>query len=74
MVRGFVGRRGIGVAINLHQHEAGEIVRLLHEIKACDSRLEHTGAGVGERGGFEGIEVFRLNVNVNMDDEHGSEM
>ena len=63
-----VRRRGLRSAIDLHQHKARRVILLLHEIKAGDARFLDALSRVGNRGLFEGLDVLRFYVNVNVND------
>ena len=67
-----MGSGGSGIAVGLDEEKAGRIVGLLDKIESCNARLAQACLRVCKRGGFEGIDVFRQNVNVNVDDKHGS--
>ena len=49
------------------------VILLLHDVEARNARFADAGLRVGERGGLEGFEVFWLNVNVDVDDQHGAD-
>ena len=72
MFRFLVRRRGVGVAIHLHEHEARRVILLLDDIEARHARLFQTFLRVGERGLFEGLKVFRFDMNVNVNHKHGA--
>ena len=68
VVRGFfVANRGIGVAIDLDQHELRAVGGVANHVEACDPGLPDAVAGIFERGGDEGIfgSGFNLNMNLN---------
>ena len=62
---------GLLRAVDLHQDEVGRVVVVLEDVEAGDARLLHAGGRVGEGGGFEGVDVGWIDVDVNVDDEHG---
>ena len=66
LVPGGVVRR----AINLDQDKVCRIIRLLDHIKARDAWLLDAVASVFDRRLAKGLHTFRLDVRVNMDDEH----
>ena len=70
MFRFLVGRRCGRVAIHFNQDESRWVILLLHDVKARDTRLSQALTSVCERGFFEGINRFRFNVDMNMNDEH----
>lgn len=71
-MRGFLvrGRSG-GVPVDFHQDKTGGIVCLLADIEPGDARLSNAGGGIGDRGGFEGLDELGLYLHVNMNDQHG---
>ena len=71
VVRGLlVARRIVGRAIDLDEHEAVGIVRLLYHIEPCNARLLHTAARILDGGGLERLDKLRFHMDKNMDDEH----
>ena len=70
MRRQLVCHRSVGIAIDFHQHEARGVIGLLHDVEARHARLLAAGAGVGESGEFEGFNALRLDVDVNVDNQH----
>ena len=71
MFRLFVRRRGVGVAIHLHEDEVRRVILLLDDVEARHARLLPARARVGKRRLFEGLNVFRFDVNMNVDHKHG---
>lgn len=61
----------VGVAVDLDQHKAAWIVRLLNHVKPGDSRLLDTLPGVFQRSGDEGVNALGLDVDENVNDQHG---
>ena len=43
--------------------------RLLHEVEAGDAGFAPARVGIGDRGSFEGFDVFRFYLNLDVDDE-----
>lgn len=66
----FVSGRCVGRAIRFDEHEAGWIVLLLEDVEGRDARFFDTLASVCEGGIFKGFDVFRLQMNLNVNDEH----
>ena len=65
-----MGDRGGAVAVYFNQEETSGIVDLLDDVEARDAGLAHAGLRICEGGRFESLDVLRLNVNMNMNDEH----
>ena len=65
---------GGSIAIDFDEEKFRRVVRLLHDIKARDTGFQHTGAGVGERGGLEDFDAIRLHPDMDMDDKHDGEI
>jgi hypothetical protein len=63
--------RCLGGAIRFNKNETCWVVLLLTDIKTGDPRLLHAGLGIGERGGFKGVDELGLNLDVDVNDEHG---
>ena len=61
---------GVGIAIGFDQDEAGWVVGLLEAIEAGDARFLETFARVGEGGLLEGFDALRLDMDVNVNNEH----
>src|ERR1041385_5489431 len=71
VMRGFlVLRRGCDAAIDLHQNEAGRIIRLLDHVEADDARLLQAVARVFDGGCAEGLDGIRLDVDVYVNNQH----
>jgi hypothetical protein len=66
----FVSGGRIGSAISFDEHKTGWIILLLDDVKASDTGFLDALASVGKSGLFEGLDVFGLEMNVNVDDEH----
>ena len=67
-----VRRRGSGVAIHLHEHETRRVILLLDDIEARHARLFQAFTRVGKRRLFEGLNVFRFDMNMNVNHKHGA--
>jgi len=63
---------GFVSAIDLSQQEPGWVVGLLDHIEARDARFFHAVLRVLDAGCFEGLDGFRFDSNMNVNDEHGS--
>ena len=74
MSRFFVKAGVRGRAIYLGQHKASGVVLLLQHVEACNPRLQHTAAGIGERRPLKGLDVFRLDMDKNVNDMHGNSL
>jgi hypothetical protein len=67
----FVRDGGLLRAVDFHQDEVGGVGVVLKDVEAGDARLLHAGGRIGEGGGFEGVDVGGIDVDVDVDDEHG---
>jgi len=63
---------GLLRAVDFHQDEVGRVVIVLEDVEAGDARLLHAGGRVGDGGGFEGVDMGGVDVDVDVDDEHES--
>src|SRR5437899_7864947 len=63
-------RRRIGVAIDLDEHKPCRVVLLLDDIEPGDAGFADAVARIFERGLFEGLDAFRFNAHMNMDNKH----
>jgi hypothetical protein len=71
IVRSFFMRfGGRFVAIDLHQHEPGRIIRLLHDIKSSDSGLSNAIPRILNRRFNKISHGFGIHVDLDMDDKH----
>src|SRR5208282_5495961 len=70
MLRFLVRGGGLGVPINLHQHEPRRIVLLLQNVEAQDTRLQQTQARVEARRLRERLHRIRFDMNMNLDHKH----
>jgi hypothetical protein len=68
--RFFVGGRRFGSAISFDEHETGWIILLLEDVESRDAGFFEALASVGEGRLFEGFDVFGLQMNVDVNDEH----
>lgn len=69
---GFLVRDGgLLCAVDLHQGEVGRVGVVLKDVEAGDAGLLHAGGRIGDGGGFEGVDVGGIDVDVDVDDEHG---
>lgn len=59
-------RCGVGISINLDQHETRRVVLLLDDIEARDAWFFQARTRVGERGLIEGVNALRFDMNMNM--------
>ena len=57
-------------AVNLHQNKSGWIILLLQYVKSCDTRFLEAFACVGQGYTFEGFDRVRLDVNVDVNNQH----
>lgn len=71
MSRFLVSADCLGRAIHLDEYESGRVFDLLDDIKSRDAGLAKARGRIGHRCLFEGIEAFKFNVNLDVDDEHG---
>ena len=71
MGRFLVSGRGGGVAVDFDENEPGGVVGLLEHIETRDAGLATAGVCICERGSCECVDVFRFDVNMNVDGEHG---
>ena len=72
IVRGeLVGGLGFRSAVGFDEDETSGVVGLLDDIEAGDAGLAEAGGGVGEDGGFEGVDGFGADLDVDVNDEHG---
>ena len=62
---------GIRIVIHFHQHKARRVILLLDGIEARDARFFQALARIGERRLFEGCNTLRLDMNMNVNNEHG---
>lgn len=68
---GFLVRGGrLGRAISFDKHETGWVVLLLEDVEGRDAGFFDALASIGECRLFEGFEVFRLQMHLNVNDEH----
>src|SRR5437867_2798381 len=63
-------RRRVGVAIDLDEHKARQVVLLLDDIEPRYAGFADTVARIFKRGFFESLDAFRFDAHMNMDDEH----
>ena len=61
---------GIGIAINLHQHEARGFRRLAKDVEAGNSCFLHAVPGILQSGRDEGVFESGLHLNINVNDIH----
>ena len=66
----FVGEGIAGGAVDFNEEEVGGLIVLLEEVEAGDAGLMQAGAGVGDGGVFERLDVFGLDGDMDMNDEH----
>lgn len=66
-----MGRGRLGSAVDFGQQEARGIVELLQDVEGGDAGFLEAVAGVFEGGGAEGLDGFRSDVDMDLDDEHG---
>jgi len=65
-----VGGGRLRRAISFDEHKTSWIILLLENIEGRDARFFGALASVGESCLFEGFDVFRLQMNINVNDEH----
>lgn len=70
MGRFLVGGGCSGIPVDLHKNESHWIVCLLNDVEAGDPRLADAPAGVFDGGGFEGLDVVRLYMDMDVGDKH----
>src|ERR1019366_323426 len=71
VVRGPLMLRGcFGVSIDLDQHKARRLVRLLQDVETRNARLLHAVAGVFQGGPPERFDVLGFDVNEDVYDDH----
>jgi hypothetical protein len=63
---------GGSISINLDKEKFGRVVGLLKDIKFQNARLLPARVDVDKRGGLERLDGLRLDVNMNMDNQHDS--
>ena len=63
---------GLVAAINLDQQEAGGVIGLLHQVKPGNARLLHAVARILEAGFLKGVNEFRFDSRMHVNDKHGS--
>ena len=68
-MRGVSGGRAVG----FEEQETARIFEVLHDVEAGDAGLGQTRAGVGERGGLEGVDALGFYANRNMKEVHGGD-
>jgi hypothetical protein len=71
MRRGFVFYRILGRTVDLHKNKSRRIIRLLEDIKPDNTGFKDTVPSVFQADRFKGLNEFRLNMNMNMNDVHG---
>ena len=64
------GRR-LGRAVDLDEHEARRIVRLLDDVEPGDAGFSDRLPGIFQTRGREGLDATGFYVNSDVDDEHG---
>jgi len=64
------GLRG-GIAIDFHQHKPRRIIRLLQHIETQHAGLEPAEARIDGDRGFECLDIFRLHLDMDVNDQHG---
>jgi len=62
-----------GRAVGFEEQETTRIFEVLHDVETGDAGLGQTRAGVGERGGLEGVNALGFYANRNMKEVHGGE-
>jgi hypothetical protein len=67
----FVRGGGVRIPINFHQHKARRLILLLDDVEARDARFFQARARIGERHLFESLHTLRLDMNMNVNNEHG---
>ena len=70
MLRFLVRRGRFGSAIRFDKHEASWIILLLEDVERRNAWLFDALASVREGRLFEGFDVFGLQMNLNVNDEH----
>lgn len=65
---------GIGVTIDFHQHEARRVLGLLQDVEAQHTKFEPAAPRVELRRLPEGLDAFRFDMNMNVNDEHGPQI
>ena len=71
VVRGRLVRSGcFNAPVNLNEQEPGGIVLLLQQIKGGDAGFLEAPARVDEAGLAKGFDAFRLNVDMDVNNQH----
>ncbi|SPE50899.1 hypothetical protein SBV1_1240002 [Verrucomicrobia bacterium] len=66
----FVCPRRFRRLVRLDQHEAGGLILALDEIEPGNAGFLEAFSGIGQRGGFKSLKALRLDLNMNVDDQH----
>jgi len=72
MFRFFMSRIRFSATISFHQNKTRRVILPLDKIEARDPRFFHAFARIGDGRQFECLDEFRLNMNLDMNDKHGS--
>ena len=62
----------VRVAVNLDQDEPGRLIELLDDVEPGDARFLDARAGVGEGGRAKRLDALGLDLDLDVDDEHGA--
>ena len=66
---GFLVRsRRLGGAIGFHEHKARRVILLLGKVEAGDARLLYALPRIGDGGLFEGLDILRLHMHMDVND------
>lgn len=74
VVRGCLVRDGrFDTPVNLNEQEPGRIILLLQQIKGGDAGFLHALLCVGESGLPEGVDTFRFDVDMDVNNQHAGQ-
>lgn len=68
----FVPRGRLRAPVDLHQHEPGGVVLLLHHVKPRDTRLYYALPGIVKRDSPKSLNGLRLHMRMDVNNEHAS--
>jgi len=60
--------------VNLNEQEPGRVLLLLQQIKGGDAGFLQTKPRIGEGGLAKGFDVFRFNVDMDMNNQHTGQL